>query len=320
MLRKHLSWRRQYIRALALGLGMVLTPLPALAGSTLPGYRSDLVVTSSSSSTGTSATSSANSPPLDPSKLGFSYILPLSTPGTTEATGTKKTATTSNLLTTTTTTTTGTTTTKPLAVPANPAYPSISGFAYIDSNHNGKKDKGEWAIGNARIIVKPSGHENDKRYWISALTRSDGSYYFDLTATKKKPYLGPGKYSVWELVQPEGFKDGIDTRGTLVDSGGHYIGGMGTPYISPSKCDEIYNITLKPNTRGENYNFGEAAADPTYISKRQFLSMSGSSISVHPYPFSNVTVPEPGTVALLLAGGGMLAATTWFRRRKRAAR
>jgi hypothetical protein len=305
---------------------------------TISGSRSDLIYSASSSSVLTASTAPATTSNPTVTKLGFSYLLlsdQAAKPQAAATTATAKTTATAALTTTAkaATTTTAKAAAAKTAIPAKPAYPSISGYAYVDSNKNGKKDKGEWAISGARIVLKPKKYENDPRYWLNMVTASDGSYYFDLRK-KVQPWLGYGTYSVWELVQPgtKGqFVDGYDRPASVVNRYGEPVNGKGQVVPATPRqtswgygvngqhaYDAMRNITIPSNGYASNYNFGETSLDPKYVSKRMFLSNSSSTVNVKAYPMPSV--PEPGTIALLGTGALGLVGAAWFRRRRRRAR
>jgi len=291
MLRRHTGWRWQFALALVFGLGLWLGPARNVV---------------------------AAKPLID---LGWSSPLTLGTPAD-DAPSTKAAA---KATASTTSSTAG----------RNPAYPSISGFAYVDANHNGKKDKGEWAVANARMVLKPKKYEKDPHYWLTTLTSADGSYYFDVRKTDEHWFLGPGVYSVWEMQQPAGCRDGLDQSGTVVNSAGKLVDGKGNPatgtksFGAPANTRKMYDaitgIQVPANGRARNFNFGESVTS-SYLSKRMFLSVSSSAVTVKPYadptlahPPAPPPVPEPGTLALVLTAGAGVAAVVWGRRGKRPA-
>lgn len=110
---------------------------------------------------------------------------------------------------------------------------SLSGNVYFDANDDGVFDGGENGIGG--VTIELSGPVT-----LTTTTAADGSWSFS--------GLPPGDYTVTEI-QPGGWDDGQDTRGTV----------DGTPVGDDSLNDVISAIVLGPGDSGIDYNFGEIA-------------------------------------------------------------
>ncbi|MCA9169279.1 MAG: hypothetical protein KDB23_16505 [Planctomycetales bacterium] len=80
-----------------------------------------------------------------------------------------------------------------------------SGFVYVDSNGNGRRETDE--VGIANVLITLSGLTNTG-VTVNLETRTDnyGFYQFD--------FLAPGVYSVFET-QPAGYLDGAESVGNL---------------------------------------------------------------------------------------------------------
>lgn len=110
---------------------------------------------------------------------------------------------------------------------------SIAGNVYFDASNDGVRDPGESGISG--VTVELTGPVNR-----TTTTDANGAYRFD--------GLPPGEYTVTEI-QPQGWDDGLDTRGT-VDGAGRG---------DDSANDIIASIQLVPGDAGIEYNFGEIA-------------------------------------------------------------
>jgi large repetitive protein len=128
---------------------------------------------------------------------------------------------------------------------------SISGFVYVDTNNNGRKNGGEVGISGVRIRLTGTDDLGDP---VSAEVRTDSHGFYSFLG------LRPGTYSLREI-QPPLYLDGKDQAGNL--------GGT-------ASNDRIDAIVLDPNQAGTDYLFGELLPPPPplppVISKRLFLA------------------------------------------------
>ena len=114
---------------------------------------------------------------------------------------------------------------------------SLSGFVYIDSNHNGVRDAGDTGYGN--VAVQLTGNDIfGHTIAISTKTNADGSYTFT--------GLAQGTYTIQEF-QPSLLLEGTDTIGSQ--------GGDGS-------VQDQFTISLSAGVDGTGYNFGEAGINP----------------------------------------------------------
>jgi len=109
---------------------------------------------------------------------------------------------------------------------------SLSGFVYKDSSNDGIKNSSERGISGVQI--KLTGVDDlGRSVCLTATTDCTGAYCFS--------NLRAGTYKIAE-VQPCGYRDGLDTLGSL----GGTLG-----------ADQFSNILVSIGVSGANYNFGE---------------------------------------------------------------
>jgi fimbrial isopeptide formation D2 family protein/uncharacterized repeat protein (TIGR01451 family) len=109
---------------------------------------------------------------------------------------------------------------------------SLAGSAYIDANNDGIRQEGERGLAGVAITLAGT-DDRGAAVSLTLATGPDGSYHFD--------DLRPGTYAVAE-VQPEGYLDGKDARGT---AGGTVAD------------DRFEAIDMPPGATGTGYLFGE---------------------------------------------------------------
>ncbi len=119
------------------------------------------------------------------------------------------------------------------SVATAPALSSLSGFVYLDANHNGIFDSGDSGLGNMTVTLTGT-NVLGQTVNVTTTTRADGSYSFI--------GLLAGTYSLRETTVNDGFRNGTDNVGS---QGGSVA------------TDLIFNINLKPGVAGVNNNFGE---------------------------------------------------------------
>ncbi len=131
----------------------------------------------------------------------------------------------------------------------DPMTASIAGSVYVDADNDGIRDDGEVGIEGVQItLLGTDALGNPVNLTID--TDANGDYLF--------ANLAAGTYSV-EETQPEGFIDGIDTRGT----------GAGA-----AAADDIFTqLGLGEAAVAEDFDFGERIFIEPF-SKRRFLASS----------------------------------------------
>jgi SdrD B-like protein len=144
---------------------------------------------------------------------------------------------------------------------------SLSGFAYVDGDDNGRRDLDgngaplELGIPNVTIHLDRSDGDGG---WVEVAGRSpittgkDGWYHFN--------DLEPGTYRVRED-QPECFLDGRDSLGVVLEEEGDARETRGTV-----GQDELSDIALAAAEHGIDYNFGELGYRARCVNKRMFLT------------------------------------------------
>jgi len=136
----------------------------------------------------------------------------------------------------------------------------ISGWVYLDTNNNGRRDADE--IGLPGAVLRLS-RKDGQGHWVElagispVLTAADGSYVFD--------NLPPGTYEIRQAVPPSNYLDGKDTAGSLG-------GTVGT--------DRIFDITLGANSQGTDYLFGKLGLRSRLVSQRLFLASTPAASQI----------------------------------------
>jgi VCBS repeat-containing protein len=126
---------------------------------------------------------------------------------------------------------------------------SLSGFVYVDHDNDGVKDSGEGAIAGVTIRLWGKdifGTEVD----MKTTTDASGAYRFNGVLA--------GSYVI-EEIQPVGYTDGTETRGTL----------NGTS--SGTAGHDQFFLTLAAGQNGTNYNFGERGLRSEFIGRPNFF-------------------------------------------------
>ncbi len=144
---------------------------------------------------------------------------------------------------------------------------SLSGFAYVDGDDNGRRDlDGNGApleLGIPNVTIHLDRGDGDGG-WVEVAGRSpittgkDGWYHFN--------DLEPGTYRVRED-QPECFLDGRDSLGVVLEEEGDARETRGTV-----GQDELSDIPLAAAEHGIDYNFGELGYRARCVNKRMFLT------------------------------------------------
>ena len=225
-----------------------------------------------------------------------------------------------------------------------PAELGISGYAYLDSNKNGKDDAGEWVLGGVWLELIPKANPAAAVYTQS---KADGSYSFFSNGNGSP--LTPGAYSIIEFTPPT-FTPTKASTGTFLNLKGAKIpttagttsGDVQTAWYgtintaNPRGFEEIDNIYLpdpadatkcpgwnqyyayNPTTGASewyavtNYDFGDYKAITMPKTKRSYLLGGTTALETgYPNPFA---VPEPSSLAMLAIGG--LGIFGWTRHRR----
>ncbi|MCU0962920.1 MAG: PKD domain-containing protein, partial [Pirellulaceae bacterium] len=119
---------------------------------------------------------------------------------------------------------------------------SLSGYVYLDVNHNGIMDAPEMPLPNIPVRLEGS-------LTRSVVTAADGSYRFG--------QLPAGRYDI-TAAQAHAFLDGIDT--------------MGVPAPDQILNDRFVGIQLPAGVAARDYNFGERGLRPELVSKALLLA------------------------------------------------
>lgn len=126
----------------------------------------------------------------------------------------------------------------------------LSGFVYVDSNKNGRRNSNEAVLKGVMITLIGVDNDNVILPSRTTTTASDGSYRFT--------GLLPGTYTLQE-VQPAYLNSQKASAGTL--------GGK-------AKSNIITDIEVESGDLGRNYNFGEKGLKSSAGSLKQFLASS----------------------------------------------
>ncbi|MEX1040713.1 MAG: SdrD B-like domain-containing protein [Pirellulaceae bacterium] len=116
---------------------------------------------------------------------------------------------------------------------------AVSGYVYHDRDNDGVKDSGEEGIGGVQMRVEGTDHLGQTHTFF-VTTDANGFY--------KVEDMPPGTYNVFEVNQPNGFVDGLETAGKV---NGVNRGTANNP------GDSITGIFLGSGAVGTQYNFGE---------------------------------------------------------------
>jgi len=140
---------------------------------------------------------------------------------------------------------------------------SLSGYVYADDDNDGFFDKDgifgppeEGIPGVHLALLDADGIPTGK----TTVTNADGYYIFE------GEDMAPGTYGVDET-QPEGYKDGLDTAGTVASI---VVGAAHNP------GDRIDAVRLPSGQKGINYNFGEIK--PSCISGYVYVDANGDLV------------------------------------------
>lgn len=216
-----------------------------------------------------------------------------------------------------------------------PPTGSLSGFVYLDANHNGVRDALDYALADAQVSVMQAGSNT-----VLATVQSgkDGSYSLG--------GLPAGTYSVKMQTPTSVAGQDNGSQQKILDKNGSVVstGLVGT--VQPNACN---NVVLGEYQTGQNFSFAEAAYPAALMSSRMLLNdyagvpsvgtIAGTSTNAASTSLlattvpdsiavpgggnasansSGVTpVPEPGSLVLLVVGGLALGGLAWRRRNGR---
>jgi uncharacterized repeat protein (TIGR01451 family) len=121
-------------------------------------------------------------------------------------------------------------------------FGSVSGFAYIDLNRNGRRDSTDLPLSGVTVQLTGTLSNGTAITARTATTGADGSYLFS--------EVRPGTYSVTQT-QPTGFVDGAETAGTR--------GGNTSVNDLISAIPVIAGVNSDSNTFGEIRTFSKRA-------------------------------------------------------------
>jgi hypothetical protein len=199
----------------------------------------------------------------------------------------------------------------PVALAESDTHAMLSGYLYVDWNHDLARDGGDFLIGNAVVQLFK---EDDLTHLLQLVSTVEtdalGLYTF--------ADLNPGKYTIHQLscetctgFEALGTLVGTDAQGkpvtlnpgTVVNSGDHVVGPLKN--VSMQITIPATSDTGTPLIKvvGANYDVGTFSYPISLVSKRFLMDK--------PTP-----TPEPGTLGLLVFGG--LAAGLWAWRRRAA--
>ncbi len=194
----------------------------------------------------------------------------------------------------------------PAALADSDTLAVLSGYVYVDWNHDLVRDQGDFVIANAVVQLTK---DDDPNYLpLLVTTDATGLYHFDISA--------PGTYTIRQLTAAN--VEGQQFLGTLVgtDSQNNRIelppGTAPNPATLPSDFlkDAFARITIPTgyaNIIGTGYNVAASRFPLALVSKRFLMDIDPP-----------VPVPEPAALLLLAAGG--LAAGAWAWRRRNCSR
>jgi len=116
----------------------------------------------------------------------------------------------------------------------------VFGLVWRDFNNDGEVNFGEQAVENVTIQLTGT---DDRGNAVNQSIQTDAEAIYLFFNLRPSDAAG---YTITE-VQPAGFIDGIDTRGTI----------DGNPAGDDSVNDQFSEIVLGPGSLAENFNFGE---------------------------------------------------------------
>jgi len=187
-----------------------------------------------------------------------------------------------------------------IAAPPVKGTGSLSGFVYVDTNHNGVMDGHDYAIADAQVSLVQAGSNTALATLYSG---KDGSFHFsNLVAGTYSIKMQtscnlPGQDSSnWQMI--------LDKDGKIVS-----VGNVGT-VLQNAYSD----IALGDGQAGQNFNFAEAAYPVALISARMLLNSSPgvphtSGVAVPGTNTSSGSVVGFGNVLVGTSGSATLSVT-----------
>lgn len=160
----------------------------------------------------------------------------------------------------------------------------LSGFIYLDKNHNGVMDSEDVPIVGTKVLIKKTGGNTP---WDTVYTGDDGSYNFN--------NLDAGQYTVY-IDQAYNQPGSDKSKGqTILDKDGNIVS-IGTNYTALSASN--FNVTLGREQAGKNFNIAQSAYPVLLVSSRDVLSSTN--------PPATTVVAVPGTNATSTTSGSVL--------------
>jgi len=191
-----------------------------------------------------------------------------------------------------------------VVLPPTSSTGSLSGFVYVDTNHNGVMDGLDYAIADARVSIMQAGSNTPLATVYSA---GDGSYHFN--------NLGVGTFSI-KMQTPSDLPGQDNGNGQmLLDKDGKTILSVGTAGMALPNA--YSDISLGDGQTRLNVNFAEAAYPVALISARILLNdytgiphatavavLGTNTIIGSILGFGNVLVGTPGNTTLTVTNLG----------------
>ncbi len=115
----------------------------------------------------------------------------------------------------------------------------VSGTVYHDRNLNGRREPGEEGLAGVPIRLVPVDTVEPQAV-LETVTDAEGHYAF--------VDVMPGSYEIVEVVQPAGYRDGLESVGT--------VNGTPSGAIAPGG-DRFVSVFLPGGSAGVDYDFGE---------------------------------------------------------------
>ncbi len=133
----------------------------------------------------------------------------------------------------------------------------LTGYVYVDTNHNGIKDGADYAIADAKVSIAMDGGKGT----VVAYSAADGSYYFS--------NLASGTYTV-KMDTPMTLPGRDSGQGQMVFDADGNILNAGT--AGTAQQNAYSKVWLGDAQTGANFNFAEEAYPATLLSARMLMN------------------------------------------------